>query len=86
MPWYVFFYDHNGTENVRGPYNNPGTAQEKLDSAEGDGVIERYGTSDVSEAIRLHKEKKIDEVGVERGVKNIRHRPLRSMRLHSVED
>ena len=74
MPWYVFFYDHNGTENARGPYYNPTKAQEKLDSSEGEGVIERHSTEELAEAIRFHKEGKIDTEGVEQGVKNIRHR------------
>jgi len=86
MPFYVFFYDHNGTENARGPYHSPARAQEKLDSAEGEGVVERYPVGTIEEAIRLHKEKKIDEKGVDAGVRNIRHRPIRRVGMRLAEE
>jgi len=75
MNWWVVFEDDNGVPCLRGPFDED-EAQRKLDSLDRDGKIYELRTSNSEVATRLIKEKRINELGFDKGSKNVRHKNL----------
>jgi len=73
MYYWVTFLDKNGRTILRGPYTS-WQAQDKVDSLDVEAEMHQLPTANREKAVRMLKEKKIDDVGTDEGLRNFKHK------------
>ena len=74
MWWIVTSDVKTGAPLLRGPYPSQYRAQVMLDNQGVSGEVVSLPTKDPARATRMLKEKRIEEFGLEEGVKRFRHK------------